>query len=102
MIERDRRRDTPRCCLGFKARSSDWDSVRGLYPLPGRRLRSNLPSIRIGQAVFWVHFLWSRRSALAMTISFRITAVMASFLHFPTDISCPLSHMQACAVGQRA
>jgi len=43
--------------------------------------------IRIGQAGFCVDFLWSRSSALTMTISFRMTAVMAGFLHFPVDIS---------------
>ncbi len=45
-------------------------------------------SIRIGQAGFCVHFLWSRSSALAMTISFRMIAVIASFLHFPVDTNC--------------
>ncbi len=45
-------------------------------------------SIRIGQAGFCVHFLWSRSSALTMTISFRMIAVIASFLHFPVDTNC--------------
>jgi len=57
-------------------------------PLPGRRLQSNLPSIRIGQAGYSPHFRWSRSSALAKTISFRMTAVIANFLHLPIDTSC--------------
>jgi hypothetical protein len=31
MIKRNRCRDTPRCCQGFTARSSDRDLVRGLH-----------------------------------------------------------------------
>jgi hypothetical protein len=45
-------------------------------------------SIRIGQAIVSVHFRQSRINAFAKTISFRMIAVMASFLHFPVDISC--------------
>ena len=45
-------------------------------------------SIRIGQAGYPSHFRRSRCSALAMTMSLRMTAVMANFLHFPVDTSC--------------
>jgi hypothetical protein len=45
-------------------------------------------SIRIGQAGFSFHFRPSRSNAFAMTMSLRMTAVMASFLHFPVDINC--------------
>ena len=45
-------------------------------------------SIRIGQAGYSSHFRRSRSSALAMTMSLRMTAVMANFLHFPVDTSC--------------
>jgi hypothetical protein len=48
----------------------------------------HIMSIRIGQAEFCAHFLRSRSFALDMTISFRMTAVMANLLHFPVGISC--------------
>lgn len=44
-------------------------------------------SIRCQQAVFGVHFLLSRRSALARTMSFRMIAVIATFAAFPVAIS---------------
>ncbi len=44
-------------------------------------------SIRIGQARVSVHFRPSRSKAFAMTTSLRMTAVIASFLHFPLAIS---------------
>ncbi|MFT6105715.1 MAG: hypothetical protein ACJA1E_002149 [Paracoccaceae bacterium] len=40
-------------------------------------------SIRIGQAGYSFHFRPSRSNAFAMKMSLRMTAVMASFLHFP-------------------
>jgi hypothetical protein len=45
-------------------------------------------SIRIGQVGYSFHFRPSRSNAFAMTISLRMTAVMASFLHFPVDTNC--------------
>ncbi len=45
-------------------------------------------SIRIGQAGFSFHFRPSRSNAFAMTMSLRMTAVMASLLHCPVDINC--------------
>jgi hypothetical protein len=45
------------------------------------------PSIRVGQARVSVHFRPSRSNAIAMTMSLRMTAVIASFLHFPLAIS---------------
>ena len=44
-------------------------------------------SIRIGQALISFHFRLSRSIAFAMTTSLRITAVIASFLHFPLAIN---------------
>lgn len=44
MIERDRGQDTPRQCLGSKARCSDWDLAGGL--LQGQR--SNAPRKQAG------------------------------------------------------
>ena len=49
--------------------------------------RAILLSIRIGQAIVSVHFRPSRSNAFAMTMSLRMTAVKASFLHFPVDTS---------------
>jgi len=46
------------------------DPEATVHPLPGNTCKACV-SIRIGQAGFCVHFLWSRSSALAMTISFR-------------------------------
>jgi hypothetical protein len=45
-------------------------------------------SIRIGKAGYPFHFRPSRSNAFAMTMSVRMTAVMAGFLHFPVDTSC--------------
>jgi len=45
-------------------------------------------SIRIDQAGYSFHFRRSRSNAFAMTMSLRMTAVMASFLHFPVDTNC--------------
>ncbi len=50
----------------------------------GKRRRM---SIRIGQVRVSVHFRPSRNKAFAMTTSLRMTAVIASFLHFPLAIS---------------
>jgi len=47
--------------------------------------KANLPSIRIGQVGYSSHFRPSRSNAFAITMSLRMTAVMASFLHFPVD-----------------
>ena len=58
------------------------------HPLPGRRIQRMLPSIRIGQAGYSFHFRPSRNNAFAMTMSLRMTAVMASFLDFPVDTNC--------------
>lgn len=45
MIERDRCRNTPRCCQGFTARSSDRDPACGLH----QGQRSNAPRQQAGQ-----------------------------------------------------
>ena len=44
MINQDRRQDTPRHCLGLKARSSDWDQACGLH----QGQRSDVPRKKAG------------------------------------------------------
>ncbi|MFZ1726893.1 MAG: hypothetical protein WBO29_02345, partial [Albidovulum sp.] len=45
MITRDRCRDTPWCCLGLKARPSDWDLACGLH----QGQRTHTPRTKAGQ-----------------------------------------------------
>ena len=44
MINQDRCQDTPRHCLGLKARSSDWDQACGLH----QGQRSDVPRKKAG------------------------------------------------------
>tara|TARA_R110000823_G_scaffold315452_1_gene447645 strand:+ start:2320 stop:2523 length:204 start_codon:yes stop_codon:yes gene_type:complete len=54
------------------------------YGLRARQAkRANTASIRVDQALFGVQYLQSRISALARTISLRMTAVIATLDGFP-------------------
>jgi hypothetical protein len=89
---RQRTRCTMQVCTVVSGNAALIASGKPLKPSIARQsIAQQSLSIRIGQAGYLFHFRPSRSSAFAMTISLRMTAVMASF--FCTSRLIPVAHI---------